>query len=73
VINDYFLVRADAFEPAGTLTLAELRAENVHELAWWTLAELQAHDGRFSPRELPALLQRLLESGPPSTPTQLSL
>jgi ADP-ribose pyrophosphatase YjhB (NUDIX family)/GNAT superfamily N-acetyltransferase len=73
VINDYFLVRADAFEPAGTLTLAELRAENVHELGWWTLAELRAHDGRFSPRELPALLQRLLESGPPSTPTQLGL
>jgi len=72
VVNDYFLIRADAFTPAGELTEAELRAENVHGHAWWTLAELQAFEGRFAPRALPALVRKVLENGPPTTPTQLS-
>jgi ADP-ribose pyrophosphatase YjhB (NUDIX family)/L-amino acid N-acyltransferase YncA len=73
VINDYFLIRTGHFTPAGTLTPAELRAENVHGLRWWTLPELEAHEGRFAPHELPALVRRLLELGPPSIPTQLGL
>jgi len=73
VINDYFLIRTDHFEVGGTLSAAELEAENVYGHRWWTLAELQAHEGRFSPRALPALVRRLLASGPPTTPTQLEL
>ncbi|HEY3559343.1 MAG TPA: GNAT family N-acetyltransferase, partial [Kribbella sp.] len=72
VLNDYFLIRTDHFEPAGTLSPAELRAENVHDIRWWTRAELESHQGRFAPPELPALVERLLTVGPPSTPTQLS-
>jgi hypothetical protein len=55
------------------LGAAELRAENVHEIAWWNVPDLETHPGRFSPRDLPALVRRLLDVGPPSTPTQLGL
>ncbi|MEU4197882.1 bifunctional GNAT family N-acetyltransferase/NUDIX hydrolase [Kribbella sp. NPDC026611] len=73
VINDYFLIHTAPFDPAGLLTPAELQAENVHGFRWWTLAELHAHDGRFSPRDLPALVERLISTGPPSIPTPLGL
>ncbi|NIK60937.1 GNAT family N-acetyltransferase [Kribbella shirazensis] len=73
VINDYFLIRTNHFTPAGTLTAAELRAENVHAMQWWTLPDLDAHAERFAPRELPTLLRKLLDSGPPTMPTQLGL
>ena len=73
VINDYFLVRTEPFEVGGTLTEAELQAENVHGHRWWTLDELLASESHFAPRALPNLLQDLLQTGPPTTPTQLSL
>ncbi|ADB31509.1 NUDIX hydrolase [Kribbella flavida DSM 17836] len=75
VTNDYFLVRVDSHHPAGSLSTAELAAENVHGHRWWTPAELQAYDGPayFSPRALPALLADLLTSGPPASPHLLGL
>ncbi|GAA0589144.1 GNAT family N-acetyltransferase [Kribbella sandramycini] len=73
VINDYFLLRTEAFTPAGSLTAAELAAENVHEIRWWTPEEVAAHQGAFAPRELPTLLADLLRTGPPTTPTHLTL
>jgi ADP-ribose pyrophosphatase YjhB (NUDIX family)/GNAT superfamily N-acetyltransferase len=73
VINEYFLVSADPFDPAGTMSAAELAAENLHEARWWTLDELKAYEGRFAPRNLPALMDRLQTSGPPTIPTQLGL
>ncbi len=71
VINDYFLIRADAFTPAGTRSAAELQAEHVHGHRWWTPEELRAHQGPayLSPRSLPHLLAALLADGPPATPT----
>jgi ADP-ribose pyrophosphatase YjhB (NUDIX family)/GNAT superfamily N-acetyltransferase len=71
VINDYFLIRTPHFDPAGSLSPEELRAENVHALRWWTPDELSAYEGRFAPRDLPALLHKLTNSGPPTTPTPL--
>ncbi|MET7281548.1 GNAT family N-acetyltransferase [Kribbella sp. NPDC005582] len=73
VINDFFLIRTDPFEIGGTMTAAELAAENLHELRWWTLEELQAHQGRFAPRNLPELVADLLETGPPDVPTAVGL
>lgn len=73
VINDYFLVRVDTHHPAGTLTAAELQAEHVHDIRWWTLSELESHRGNFAPRALPQLIQSLLTDGPPSEPLQLGL
>ena len=37
-----YLVRTPSFTPAPTLTWDELLAERVHELRWWTTAELMA-------------------------------
>ncbi|HZX07440.1 bifunctional GNAT family N-acetyltransferase/NUDIX hydrolase [Kribbella sp.] len=71
VLNDYFLIRTDAFDPAGSLGADELRAENVHALRWWTPDELDKHDTRFAPADLPALLRDTLHSGPPLTPRTL--
>lgn len=70
VINDYFLIRVDSLTPAGSLSAAELQAENVHGHRWWTLAELQSHQGPdfLSPRSLPHLLARLFTEGPPQEP-----
>jgi ADP-ribose pyrophosphatase YjhB (NUDIX family)/GNAT superfamily N-acetyltransferase len=73
VINDYFLVRTGPFEVGGTLTPTELAAENVHGHAWWTLSDLHSYEGRFAPSNLPSLLEKLLTSGPPTTPTHLAL
>ncbi|WP_405057362.1 GNAT family N-acetyltransferase [Kribbella sp. NBC_01505] len=73
VINDYFLIRADAFEAGGTMSAAELVAENVHGHRWWTLDELRAHEGRFAPSNLPDLVADLLRSGPPAVPLTLGL
>ena len=73
VINDYFLVRTESFTVGGTLTEAELQAENLYGHRWWTLDELRSHEGRFAPRDLPELIRVLLETGPPTTPTRLGL
>ncbi|MEU8225905.1 bifunctional GNAT family N-acetyltransferase/NUDIX hydrolase [Kribbella sp. NPDC048915] len=73
VLNDFYLIRTASFTPGGTLSAAELAAENVHELRWWTLDELDAATDRFAPRQLPALVRRLLTEGPPSVPTAVGL
>jgi ADP-ribose pyrophosphatase YjhB (NUDIX family)/GNAT superfamily N-acetyltransferase len=73
VLNDYFLVRAEPFEVAGTFTAEEMAAENVHGHRWWTLDELQAHEGRFAPSNLPSLVAELVSTGPPTIPTRLGL
>ncbi len=37
-----YLVRTPSFVPQPTLTWEQLRAERVHELRWWTLADVAA-------------------------------
>jgi 8-oxo-dGTP diphosphatase len=73
VINDYFLVRVPAFTPRGSLTDAELAAENVTGLRWWALADIAAYEGtdRFGPRNLAELLASLVREGPPAEPLHL--
>jgi ADP-ribose pyrophosphatase YjhB (NUDIX family)/GNAT superfamily N-acetyltransferase len=75
VINDYFLVRTDAFTPTGSMSADELLAENVHGHRWWTFEEIQNHRGPefLSPRDLPLLLARLRADGPPASPVFISL
>ncbi len=41
-VERYYLVRTEAFEPAPGLTWAELNAEHVTDVRWWTLEELEA-------------------------------
>lgn len=65
----YFLVRAPAFEPRPAFTWAELNAEGMTDVRWWTVDEIVAAAGtRFGPRSLGSLLVGLLRDGPPLEP-----
>ena len=57
-----YLVRTPHFEPRPT---AELRAENVHGLRWFSPAEVAGGVVAFSPRDLSAQLDRVLRYGVP--------
>lgn len=71
-----YLVRTPEFEPQPRLTWEQLRAERLHEIRWWTPAELAAaptsrNDAgrvRFAPRRLPELVAGIAADGPPATP-----
>ncbi|MGZ4318912.1 MAG: NUDIX domain-containing protein [Gaiellaceae bacterium] len=60
-----FLVRIDEHEPAPTV---ELAAEQVHEVRWWTLAELEAATETLVPARLAQYLRQLLREGSPAAP-----
>ena len=71
-----FLVRAHGFEPRPRLSWEQLRAERLHELRWWTLAEVEAAGAagvRFAPRRLPARLAAVLADGPPPSPVDVGV
>jgi 8-oxo-dGTP pyrophosphatase MutT (NUDIX family) len=69
------LVRvATRFEIRPHLSAAQLRREFVHELRWWTAAELAgaAADGVtiFAPRRLPELVAAIHRDGVPAAPVE---
>jgi 8-oxo-dGTP diphosphatase len=71
-----YLVRTPSFTPAPALTWDQLRAERLHELRWWTVAELVAaeRDGMlFAPRRLPDLVGALVREGPPAAPIDVGV
>jgi 8-oxo-dGTP pyrophosphatase MutT (NUDIX family) len=74
-INDFFLVRTEHFDPHGTMTPEQLRAELVHGHRWWSIDEIETYvgNGVFAPRELSDLLRRLLHEGPPASPVTIGL
>ena len=66
-----YLVRTEAFEPAPRLTWEQLRAERLHELRWWTPAELGRAGRRRRVRAAPpprAGRPTSLADGPPPSP-----
>jgi TDG/mug DNA glycosylase family protein len=65
-----YLVRVDEHEPVPTIDLA---AEHVHDVRWWTLAELEAADEELVPRSLPQRFRELLEHGAPSEPIDVGI
>jgi TDG/mug DNA glycosylase family protein len=65
-----YLVRVDEHEPAPTIDLA---AEHVHDVRWWTLAELEATEEQLVPRTLPQRLRELLKRGPPPDPVDVGI
>ncbi|GID92122.1 NUDIX hydrolase [Amorphoplanes digitatis] len=76
IINDYFLIRANHFQPHGELTDDQLAAEeNLAAFRWWQLSEIAGHSGAelFSPRDLTTPLAALLTAGTPDQPVQLGL
>jgi hypothetical protein len=67
-VERYYLVRAPTADLNPQLSRDELAAENVDEVRWWTLSELESTPETLAPRTLPALLRSLLEDGPPPEP-----
>jgi double-stranded uracil-DNA glycosylase len=65
-----FLVRVDEHEPAPT---ADLPAEQVFELRWWTLAELDAAAETLVPASLARFVRLLLADGPPAAPIDVGV
>lgn len=62
------------FEPRPQLTWDQLRAERLHEIRWWALAEIEeATDIWFAPQQLGTLLRRLRTEGPPTQPIQTGI
>ena len=41
--DTYYLIDVDHFDPQPALSPAQLRAEHVDALRWWSLAELREH------------------------------
>ena len=75
IVNDYFLVRANHFEPRGELTDDQLATENLAAFRWWQFSEIAGHTGPdlFSPRDLATPLAELLTTGVPTQPVQLGI
>jgi 8-oxo-dGTP pyrophosphatase MutT (NUDIX family) len=67
------LVRTPRFEPEPQIGHQGLVAEDVHELRWWTLDELEASDAVFYPTRLAHFLRELLERGPPREPIDVGV
>src|SRR4051794_12638787 len=60
-----YLVRVEEHEPAPT---ADLAAEHVRQVRWWTLGELETTQETVVPARLAFYLRRLLADGPPAEP-----
>jgi 8-oxo-dGTP diphosphatase len=75
VVNDFFLIRTPHFEPHGSMTPEQLRAELVYGHRWWSIDEIRTYVGGavFAPRGLGELLLRLLRDGPPASPVPIGL
>jgi 8-oxo-dGTP pyrophosphatase MutT (NUDIX family) len=67
------LVRVPAFDPAPGLGTERLAAEDVHEVRWWTLGEVERSDAVFYPTRMAHFLRQLLEDGPPDEPIDVGI
>jgi len=75
LVNDYFLVRTERFDPRGALPDDELAAEHITGMRWWRHADIADYDGTdlFSPRDLATPLAALIAGEVPGTPVALGL
>jgi 8-oxo-dGTP pyrophosphatase MutT (NUDIX family) len=71
--EQFVLVRTQQFEPRPEIGRNGLLAEDVHELRWWTLDELETSDAVVYPTRLAHFLRRLLETGPPDEPIDVGV
>ncbi len=71
-VDHIHLIRTEHFEPRPHLSQAQLAAEGIREVRWWSPDDLRNSGATFSPRGLPDLLDRLQTDGPPTTPIAIS-
>lgn len=68
------LVRVDRFEPVPTIGWDKMRAENVHEMRWWSMSEIgAATDTLFAPRALFGLTTGIVTNGVPARPVDTGI
>ena len=67
-VERFYLVEVEPFEPVGTLSVEQLRAEHVTAVRWWTPEELAASAELHAPRRLPELVADLRTHGAPAMP-----
>ena len=68
-----FLVRVGRFGVRPSMTVEQLRAENLHEHRWWSVDEIAAYDGEdlFAPRDIHVHIGAVLQHGPPPVPFEI--
>ena len=69
-----YLVRTEPFAPAPHMSPEELTAENIGEIRWWTMSEIQQHVGPdfLSPTDLATYVESILREGIPDVPFEIS-
>ena len=69
-----YLVRTEPFAPAPHMSPEELTAENIGEIRWWTMSEIQQHVGPdfLSPTDLATYVEFILREGIPYVPFEIS-
>ena len=69
-----YLVRTEPFAPAPHMSPEELTAENIGEIRWWTMSEIQQHAGPdfLSPTDLATYVEFILREGIPYVPFEIS-
>lgn len=73
-LDQIHLIRCERFDPEPTIGWTALREEYVHELRWWTVAEIaERTDLRFVPRRLADRLRELLTDGVPAEPIDVGV
>lgn len=72
-VERYYLVRTPAFDPSPKLTWAQLNAEFVTAIRWWSIEELDRSEELFAPRRLAELLRILLRDGAPTDPIDVGV
>jgi 8-oxo-dGTP pyrophosphatase MutT (NUDIX family) len=71
-LERYFVASVPAFEPRpGVLGTGEARV--FRGLHWWSIGELEWSAEEFAPADLPALVRRLVERGPPERPIRVGI
>jgi ADP-ribose pyrophosphatase YjhB (NUDIX family) len=68
----FYSRRTDAFQPVSQ-GLEPDEKTYVRSLRWWTLAELDATKDELSACDLPSLIRRLIEEGPPPEPINVGV
>ena len=68
-VDHIHLYRTERFVPVPAMSTAQLRAEHVHDIAWWSADELATEEATFAPRSLPELVRQLHQDGLPSAPS----
>jgi 8-oxo-dGTP pyrophosphatase MutT (NUDIX family) len=68
----FYSTRTHAFEPV-IHGLEPYEKAYFRSLRWWTVAELEATRDELSPRQLPLLIRRLVEEGPPPEPIEVGV